>query len=53
MTGQELYEWLQAIPEEDRRRARCTLEVAAEHEDLVTAKIYTEGDGKRIYLINK
>lgn len=54
MNGQELYKWLAAISEEDRRAAECSLEGNGDTVPLVTAKIYTEfGTKKRIYLIHK
>lgn len=58
MTGQELFEWLEAIPEVDRRKAMCILETSSNFEKLTTAKIYTNtlnelNKKKTIYLINK
>lgn len=55
MNGQQLYEWLAAIPKADRANCRITLE-ANGHQPLITAKVYDEDrDGRvdRIYLIHK
>lgn len=58
MTGQELFEWLQAIPEEDRKKAEITLEAEKFH-PLIVGKFYrTPGsygvpEKLSIYLIYK
>lgn len=54
MNGQELFEWLDAIPKEDRKKAKCiieSIESCVEDEPLITAKYYKSSN--KIYLIHK
>lgn len=57
MNGQELFEWLQAIPEDERKNSKCFVEILGDIEDLVTAKYYKKHEPQKqkptIYLIYK
>lgn len=56
MNGEELFQWLAAIPAEERQGSRVWLETPTDNEELVTAKCYDQNrDGKidTIYLIHK
>lgn len=57
MNGQDLFEWLSGISEEERRSSQVWLEAhSLDNEKLVTAKVYDQNkDGKldTIYLIHK
>lgn len=56
MNGQDLWEWLNAIPEEERRNSKVLLQATRRVQPLTTAHVYDENrDGKldAIYLIYK
>lgn len=55
MNGQQLFEWLQAIPKEQLEKSRIILEVGRVGvEELTTAKFHVKGEPQpTIYLIHK
>lgn len=56
MTAQDLFEWLSALSEEERRNCRLLLEGDGDTAPCVTAEVYDEDrDGKvdTVYLIYK